>query len=94
MKPRRAGRNLACEMTAAAQKQIVEQALALPKNARERLARQLLKSLHPPEEKISRKEWNRLWKAELERRLYEMESGKVKGIPAEKVMAELRAKYG
>ncbi len=81
-------------MTVAAQKQLVEKVLALPKEARERLAHQLLESLHPPEEKISRKEWNRLWKTELERRLEEMESGKVKGIPAEKVMAELRAKYG
>jgi putative addiction module component (TIGR02574 family) len=81
-------------MTAAAQKQIVEKALALPKKARERLAHRLLESVDPPEEKISRKEWNRLWKAELERRIEEMESGKDKGIPAEKVMAELRAKYG
>ncbi len=82
------------EMTVAAQKQIAEKALALPKEARERLAQQLLESVDPPEEKLSRREWNRLWKAELERRLEEMESGKVKGIPAEKVMAELRAKYG
>ena len=87
-------RSLISEMTATAQKEIASKALALPKEARERLAHQLLESLDPPEEKISRKEWNRLWKAELETRLEEMESGKVKGIPAAKVMAELRAKYG
>ena len=81
-------------MTAAAKKEIASKALALPEEARERLANQLLESLDPPEEKISRKEWNRLWKAELERRLDEMESGKVKGIPAARVLAELRAKYG
>jgi putative addiction module component (TIGR02574 family) len=81
-------------MTVAAQKQLAEKALALPKEARERLAHQLLESLDSPGEKISRKEWNRLWKAELEKRLEEMKSGKVKGIPGAKVMAELRAKYG
>jgi putative addiction module component (TIGR02574 family) len=81
-------------MTAAAQKQVVEKALALPKQVRARLVRRLFLSLEPPEEKISRKEWNRLWKIELEKRLEEMESGKVKGIPADKVMAQLRAKYG
>jgi hypothetical protein len=31
---------------------------------------------------------------ELNRRLDELRSGRVKGIPAEKVMARLRAKYG
>ncbi|HEY0257141.1 MAG TPA: addiction module protein [Candidatus Methylacidiphilales bacterium] len=81
-------------MTVAAKKEIASKALALPKEARERLAQQLLESLDPPEEKISPKEWTRLWKAELGKRLEEMESGKVKGIPAKKVMAELRAKYG
>jgi putative addiction module component (TIGR02574 family) len=81
-------------MTVAVQKQIAIQALALPKKARERLAHQLWESLEPPEEMISQKEWGRLWKIELEKRLEEMESGKVKGIPASKVMAELRAKYG
>jgi len=81
-------------MTVAAQKQIVEKALSLPKGLRRRLAHQLLDSLEQPEEKISSREWTRLWKAELEKRSEEMESGKVKGIPASKVMAELRAKYG
>jgi putative addiction module component (TIGR02574 family) len=81
-------------MTAAAQKEIEQKALALPKKARDRLVHKLLELVDPPEEKLSRKEWNRLWKAELEKRLEEMESGKVKGIPAAKVMAELRAKYG
>jgi len=80
-------------MTVAAQHEIVKKALTLPKKARDRLVHKLLELDDPPEEKISRKEWNRLWKAELEKRVKEMESGKVKGIPAEKVMAELRAKY-
>jgi putative addiction module component (TIGR02574 family) len=81
-------------MTIAAQKQFAAKALALPRQARARLAHQLLESLDPPEEKISKKEWTRLWKIELEKRIEELESGKVKAIPAAQVMAELRAKYG
>ena len=33
------------------------------------------------------------WDAELERRFQDMESGRVCGVPAEKVFAELRKKY-
>jgi putative addiction module component (TIGR02574 family) len=33
------------------------------------------------------------WEAEIKRRVAEIESGAVKGIPAEKVFAELRKKY-
>jgi putative addiction module component (TIGR02574 family) len=82
-------------MTAAAQKQIMQKALALPRKARLSLKHQLEKSLDTDsEEKISKKEWNRAWKAEIERRAGELKSGKVKAIPAAQVMAELRAKYG
>jgi putative addiction module component (TIGR02574 family) len=33
------------------------------------------------------------WEAELDKRWQEMESGKVAGVPAEEVFAELRKKY-
>ena len=81
-------------MTAADQKQIAAKALALPKKARANLVRLLLESLEQPEGKLSRKEWNAVWKTELERRAEEMRTGKAKGIPATQVMAEFRAKYG
>jgi putative addiction module component (TIGR02574 family) len=80
-------------MTAAAQKEILVKALSLPKKARARLASQLLESLNPPGETLSRKEWSQAWKSEIEKRADEMRTGKVKGIPAAQVMAELRAKY-
>jgi putative addiction module component (TIGR02574 family) len=67
-------------MTAAAQKKIMEQALALPQKARERLAHTLWESLEPPEEKLSKKEWNKAWKAEIKKRIADVESGKVKAI--------------
>jgi putative addiction module component (TIGR02574 family) len=68
-------------MTAAAQKQVVEKALALPKRARAQLAHQLWESLEPVAEKISRKEWSQAWKAELEKRIADIDSGKVKCVP-------------
>ncbi len=81
-------------MTAAAQEQIIAKALALPKKVRSRLIGQLQKSLEAPEERLSKKEWNKAWKAEIEKRVDELRTGKVKAIPASQVMAELRAKYG
>jgi hypothetical protein len=39
-------------------------------------------------------EWDAGFVKELNRRLDDLRSGRVKGIPAEKVMARLRAKYG
>ena len=68
-------------MTITAQKEIEAKALTLPKKARERLALQLWKSLEPVAEKISRKEWNQAWKNELEKRIADIDSGKVKCIP-------------
>jgi putative addiction module component (TIGR02574 family) len=35
-----------------------------------------------------------VWAAELRRRIGEIEGGRVKGIPAEQVIREMRAKYG
>jgi len=34
------------------------------------------------------------WAAEIDRRVEEMESGKVQGIPGEQVFAKLRQRYG
>jgi putative addiction module component (TIGR02574 family) len=66
----------------------------LPRKARARIAGQLLKSLDEDDEKLTRKDWNAAWKRELEKRIKDVRSGKVKTIPATQVMAELRAKYG
>ncbi len=66
----------------------------MPRKARARIAGQLLKSLDEDDEKLTRKDWNAAWKRELEKRIKDVRSGKVKTIPATQVMAELRAKYG
>ena len=70
-------------MTVAAQKQLAEKVLALPKKARARIAGQLIKSLDEDEDKLSRKDWDQAWKVELDKRAEEVRSGKVKGVPVE-----------
>jgi putative addiction module component (TIGR02574 family) len=76
-------------MTAAAQKEIVQKALALPKKARENLVLRLHKSLEESAGRISRKEWNRAWKAELEKRITDIDTGKVKCVPYTEVRKKL-----
>jgi len=62
--------------------------------AQKQLAGQLLKSLDEDDEKLSRKEWDAAWKKELEKRIEDVRTGKVKTISASQVMAELRARHG
>ena len=45
-------------------------------------------------EKLCDAQIKKEWDKEIARRLEEIDSGKVKLIPAEKVFAKLRAKYG
>jgi putative addiction module component (TIGR02574 family) len=45
-------------------------------------------------EKLRDAQSKKAWDKEITRRLEEIDSGKVKLIPAEKVFAKLRAKYG
>ena len=67
-------------MTVAARK-IVKQALALSESERAKIVSELLKSLSDDEENIPQDEWDEAWKKELEKRIDEIESGKVKCIP-------------
>jgi hypothetical protein len=112
-------------MTAAAQKEIFRQALALPKKARLDLYKRLCKSLEVSKgtksrallgaqamaestavygrkktvvrskdanlksEVLSKEEWDEEWKSELEKRIADVESGKVKCIPYAEVRKKL-----
>jgi putative addiction module component (TIGR02574 family) len=69
--------------------EIAEEALSLPSEARALLADRLVESLDPAEDGYIRK----LWAAEGTRRLQELRSGQVTGIPGEEVFARLRQKY-
>jgi putative addiction module component (TIGR02574 family) len=66
-----------------------EAALRLKPNARAKLAHTLVDSLSG----LSRAELNALWLEEAERRDTEMESGRVTGIPGERVFAQIESKY-
>jgi putative addiction module component (TIGR02574 family) len=73
--------------------QLMPTLAALPEQDRAALAKFLLESLDPPGEDIGPAEWEAAWAAEADRRLAEMESGKVPPIPVEEMMRALREKY-
>jgi putative addiction module component (TIGR02574 family) len=60
--------------------------LALPPAARAMLAEDLVASLETSQEEI-----DEAWRIEIERRVKEIKEGKVRLIPGEQVMSELRA---
>jgi putative addiction module component (TIGR02574 family) len=72
---------------------VAEEALSLPASDRVALTRILIHALdadvveHPADVEAA-------WQAEVEKRLDEVLSGRVKTIPAAEVFAELRGKYG
>lgn len=67
--------------------------MALTSDERSELTRALIQSLEQePEEDITAVD--QAWEKEIARRVEEIKSGKVQGIPAEEVFAKLRAKYG
>lgn len=70
----------------------LEIAMQLSKDDREVVASRLYDSLH--DDLPTSEEWNREWAAELNRRIADIESGKVKTIPGEVVHAEIRKKLG
>jgi putative addiction module component (TIGR02574 family) len=72
---------------------VTQEALSLSMDDRAALTRILIKALdsEAPDEST---EMEKAWKAEVERRVDEIESGRVKTVPAEEVFAKLRAKHG
>jgi putative addiction module component (TIGR02574 family) len=64
--------------------EVVSAALTLPADARAMLMEELLTSLNSSEEVEA------AWRAEIERRVREIDEGKVQLIPGEQVMRELR----
>ena len=69
---------------------VVDEALSLPADARLSLVEKLLKSLNLPIDE----EIDRLWAEEAERRVSQIEEGKVKLVPGEEVFGKIRAKHG
>ena len=69
--------------------QITEQAFQLPASARELLAEALVASLDNEESF----ELSAAWRAEIEKRCAELDTGLSVLVPAEQVLAKLRAHY-
>jgi putative addiction module component (TIGR02574 family) len=70
--------------------QLVSEALLLPSSSRAFLAEKLLESLDFEEDfEISDE-----WKAEIARRIRELDNGTATTVPAEQVFADLRARLG
>jgi putative addiction module component (TIGR02574 family) len=66
--------------------QVAEEALALPSEARALLADRLVESLDPAEDGLIRQ----LWVAEARRRRDDVRSGRVKTIPGEEALAQVK----
>jgi len=75
---------------AAVSDRITEEALSLPAEARLKLVEDLLTSLNLP----TRREIDRAWAQEVERRVDQVEAGEAEMVPGEEVFSRLRAKYG
>jgi putative addiction module component (TIGR02574 family) len=68
-------------------REVESRALRLPRRERARLAQRLISSL---DQEVDA-DVDKLWLQEAERRLGELKSGKVPGIPAEKVVRKARS---
>jgi putative addiction module component (TIGR02574 family) len=69
--------------------EILSAALDLPPNVRATLAGHLLESLDDSEQV----EIDAVWSQEVERRIREIDEGRVELIPGEEVLAELRSRF-
>jgi Putative addiction module component len=73
---------------------IEKELMALPTEDRARVALDLIRSLDKDEEQsLSREEWEATWREELDRRVQDVQEGRVELRDAEEVLASLRAMY-
>lgn len=68
---------------------ITHEALELPPRKRAKLAHTLILSIDPSADQDVASAWD----VEIQRRVDDIRSGKVKGIPAREVFARLKSKY-
>ena len=78
-------------MTPMTRSEILQAAKALPPDERLDVAREIALSAESEGAELSETEWDAAWGEEADRRLLEIEEGKVKTIPGEEVMARVRA---
>ncbi len=75
----------------AATKDLLKRALELPRKERGVLVRELIASLDFDGEEEDPEEVERAWLKVVKRRLRDLDAGRTKTIPGERVLAELRA---
>jgi len=68
--------------------ELKDASVGLPAPQRAELAHFLLRSLEPEEDG-----WAEAWQEELARRLQDIRTGQVVGVPAEEVLTRLRERY-
>lgn len=68
--------------------ELVSMVESLPIEIRITLVDKILESLSPTEKEI-----DELWKAEVERRIDEVESGRAQTVPGEEVFAKIRERF-
>jgi putative addiction module component (TIGR02574 family) len=71
--------------------QVTEEVRELSRQDREQLLARLIRDLEPADH-LSAAEIESAWDREIARRLEEIDSGKVKAVPAEEVFARIQAK--
>jgi len=75
-------------MDQATSAELLDRALRLPVDDRLALAAELLESVEGPHEP----EWAEAWAAELDRRVGELDEGRVQGVPWPEVKAKIEAR--
>lgn len=78
----------------AAAERLLDQTLLLPIDERSTIARLLYESIADEEDDEDPAEVEAAWAEEIKRRVDEIRTGAVEGIPAEEVFAEMRARFG
>ncbi len=72
---------------------IEKELMALPIETRKRIAHDLISSLDKGDEELSQEEWEAAWRDEIQRRVEDVQAGRVELRDADEVIAELKAKY-
>ena len=73
--------------------EMLQQLLQLPYEQRDQLANTLIQSLHPKGESIDQDDWQAAWISECHRRSSQLEKGSVSVVPADELIARMRAKH-
>jgi len=71
--------------------EIEKELLALPSQARERIARDLIISLDKADEQLPQQEWDAAWQEEIQKRVDDIDSGNVTLFSHNEVMNSLKA---